>query len=73
VPINVNELQALLESCTGDEIMELTNVVILLQRVFSNKDQLDRLYRFLRLRYGPQFHMLNSSTVNYLVRRRMNK
>jgi hypothetical protein len=49
--------------------MELTNVVTLLQRVFSNKEQSDRLYRFLRLRYGSQFHMLNSLTANYLVRR----
>jgi len=48
--------------------MELNNVVELLQRVFPNKEQSDRLCRFLRSKYGSQFHMLNSSTVNYLVR-----
>jgi hypothetical protein len=66
--ININEFQALLDSCIGDEIMELNNVVELLQRVFPNKEQSDRLCRFLRSKYGSQFHMLNSSTVNYLVR-----
>jgi len=49
--------------------MELPNVIVLLQRVFSNREQAERLNRFLRLRYGPQFHMLNSPTVNYLVRK----
>ena len=47
--------------------MDLPNVVTLLQRVFSNKDQPDRLYRFLRSRYGAQFHLLISPSVNYLV------
>jgi hypothetical protein len=42
---------------------------MLLERVFLNKEQTERLYRFLRLRYGSQFHMINSSNVNYLVRK----
>ncbi|CAF3686118.1 unnamed protein product, partial [Adineta steineri] len=67
VSIHINEFQALLDSCIGDETMELTTVNTLLQRVFINKEQLDRLYRFLKLRYGTQFHMMNSTTVNYLV------
>ncbi|CAF0736616.1 unnamed protein product [Adineta ricciae] len=67
VPIHTNEFQTLLDSCVGDETMELPAVNTLLQRVFSNKEQLDRLYRFLRSRYSSQFHMLNSATVTYLV------
>jgi hypothetical protein len=63
----VNELQTLLDSCTVDESMELKDVVVLLQRVLPNKEQSERLYRFLRMRYGSQFHTLNSTTVNYLV------
>jgi len=49
--------------------MELNNIVLLLQRVFPNREQADRLNRFLRQRYGSQFHPINSPTVNYLVRK----
>lgn len=52
----------------GEETEELTAVNNLLHRVFTNKEQVDKLYRFLRSRYGSQFHMLSSPTVNYLVR-----
>ncbi|UJR27028.1 hypothetical protein I4U23_008332 [Adineta vaga] len=67
IPIQINEFQTLLDSCVGDETIELPAINSLLQRVFNNKEQFDRLYRFLRSRYGSQFHMLNSSTINYLV------
>jgi hypothetical protein len=53
--------------------MELNNIVLLLQRVFPNREQADRLNRFLKQRYGSQFHPIyspiNSPTVNYLVRK----
>ena len=49
--------------------MDLPTVTTLLQRVVANKEQLDRLCRFLRSRYGSQFHTINSSTLNYLVRK----
>ncbi|CAF0727294.1 unnamed protein product [Rotaria sordida] len=67
VPIHINEFQALLDSCIGDETIELKVITSLLQRVFTNKEQLERLHRFLRLRYGSQFHTINSPTINYLV------
>jgi hypothetical protein len=44
---------------------------MLLQRVFPNKDQSDRLLRFLRSRYGTQFYTLGSSPIHYLVRLEM--
>ncbi len=50
-------------------MIELTTVTTLLQRVFTNREQSDRLNRFLRSRYGPQLSMISSPTVNYLVRR----
>ena len=59
-----------MDSCTGDEKIEVKIIDSLLKRVFRNKEQLDRLYRFLRTRYGSQLHTLSSSTINYLVRER---
>ncbi|CAF2646870.1 unnamed protein product [Rotaria sp. Silwood2] len=67
ISIHINEFQALLDSCIGDETIELKTVTSLLQRVFTNKEQAERLHRFLRSRYGSQFHTINSSTVHYLV------
>ncbi|CAM4873794.1 unnamed protein product [Rotaria socialis] len=67
MPIQMNEFQSLIDSCVGDEIIELKTVTTLLQRVFSNKEQVDRLNRFLRSRYGSQFHPFNSSSIHYLV------
>lgn len=64
----MEELQTLLDSCVGDEIEEFDNLVGLLQRVFPNKDQLERLHRFLRSKYSSQFHSLQSATMNYFVR-----
>jgi hypothetical protein len=49
--------------------MDLPTITTLLQRVVTNREQLDRLYRFLRSRYGSQFHTINSATANYLVRK----
>ncbi|CAF3449227.1 unnamed protein product [Rotaria sp. Silwood1] len=69
IPIHINEFQALLDSCIGDETIELKTITSLLQRVFNNKEQSERLHRFLRSRYGSQFHTINSSTVHYLVRK----
>ncbi|CAF3445821.1 unnamed protein product [Rotaria sp. Silwood1] len=66
IPIHINEFQALLDSCIGDETIELKTITSLLQRVFNNKEQSERLHRFLRSRYGSQFHTINSSTVHYL-------
>lgn len=64
----MQEIQTLLDSCVGDEIEEVDNLAGLLQRVFASKDQTDRLHRFLRSKYGSQFHSLLSPTVNYFVR-----